>query len=71
MLYDFVNLAIDRKTKELRLGRTAEEIKSCIGAEPVNMKLYIKHGNRIFNKLLDPIVSSITPSKFELRMPFK
>jgi hypothetical protein len=71
MLYDLVELGISRKCTELRLGRTAEEIKSSLGAEPVNMKLYIKHGNRISNSLLKPIIDSIAPSKFELRKPFK
>lgn len=71
MLYDFVSLAIDKKVKELRLGRTAEEIKSRMGAEPVNMKLYLRHTNSITNKLIKPILASIKPSSFELRRPFK
>jgi hypothetical protein len=71
MLYDFVELAISKGLKELRLGRTAEEIKSCIGAEPRDMKLYLRHRNHISNKLLAPIIATITPSEFELRYPFK
>ncbi len=71
MLYDFVEESLHLRVKELRLGRTAEQIKSSLGAEPVDMKLYIKHRNRITNKLLAPIISSITPSKFELRAPFR
>lgn len=71
MLYDFVALAIDKNVTELRLGRTAEEIKSCLGAEPTNMKLYIKLRNTVSNKLIKPIIESISPSEFELRKPFK
>ncbi len=71
MLYDFVELSISNNLKELRLGRTAEEIKSCIGAEPMDMKLYLRHRNSISNKLLAPIIATITPSEFELRYPFK
>lgn len=71
MLYDFVDIAIQNKCIELRLGRTAEEIKSCIGAEPVDMKLYLRLRNSVSNHLLAPIISSITPSEFELRSPFK
>lgn len=71
MLYDFVDLTIKSGLKELRLGRTAEEIKSCIGAEPMDMKLYLRHRNHISNKLLAPIIATITPSEFELRYPFK
>ena len=71
MLYDFVELSIILGAHELRLGRTAELIKSSVGAEPVDMKLYIKHRNSISNKLLAPFISSISPAKFELRSPFK
>ncbi len=71
MLYDFVDLAIASGCRELRLGRTAEEIKSCVGAKPVNMKLYVRHRNAITNKLISPVVSKIKPSAFELRKPFR
>lgn len=71
MLYDFVEIGIQHRAKELRLGRTAEEIKSCIGAEPTDMKLYLRHRNSISNKLIAPIIATITPSEFELRYPFK
>jgi hypothetical protein len=71
MLYDFVELSIKLGANELRLGRTAELIKSSIGAEPVNMKLYIKHRNSFSNKLIIPFVKAISPSEFELRYPFK
>ncbi|MEZ4720492.1 MAG: hypothetical protein R2813_01280 [Flavobacteriales bacterium] len=71
MLYDFVEFAIDKKLVQMRLGRTAETLKSSVGAEPVNMKLYIRHRNSISNTLIGPLVSSISPSEFELRPPFK
>ena len=51
--------------------RTAEEIKSSLGAEPVDMKLYAKHKNSVSNKLIKPFLESISPSEFELRKPFK
>ena len=71
MLYDYVDLAIKNKAKELRLGRTAEIIKSCVGARPVEMKLYVRHGNSISNTLLKPLVELISPSEYEIRNPFK
>ncbi len=71
MLYDFVRLAIERRASELRLGRTAEEIKSSIGAVPVDMKLYVRHKTTISNHLVKPFFSGIKPSPFELRRPFK
>lgn len=71
MLYDFVEQAIKIGASELRLGRTAEEMKSSIGAEPVDMRLYVRHENSLSNKLIKPIINAITPSAFELRKPFK
>ena len=71
ILYDYVEQAIDRKAKDLQLGRTSELIKSSIGAIPMNMKLYIKHNSGVSNLLLKPIIQSISPSEFELRKPFK
>ena len=71
ILYDFVEISIKENLTELRLGRTAEEIKSCLGAEPVNMKLYIKHKNAVPNKVVKQMIKSVKPSEFELRKPFK
>lgn len=71
MLYDYVELAITSNCTEVRFGRTAEEIKSTIGAEPIIMDLYIKHQSHLKNKLLKPIFNSIQASDFELRKPFK
>ena len=71
MLYDFVEMAISKGIKELRLGRTAEEIKSGVGALPVNMKLYIKHANKLSNTLLKGLVKNIVPNDYTLRKPFK
>jgi predicted N-acyltransferase len=71
ILYDYVEQSLKYKLKELHLGRTAELIKSSIGAIPKNMTLYAKHRNSIHNMLLKPIIESISPSEFELRKPFK
>lgn len=71
MLYDYVKTAIEQKATELRLGRTAEEIKSTLGAKPVDMKLYLRHRNSVSNKLLKPIIDSISPSEYTIRKPFK
>lgn len=71
MLYDFVALAIHRKSYELRLGRTAETIKSVVGAEPIAMKLFAKHRKSLPTSVLGRVFSSIKPSEFEVRKPFK
>ena len=71
MLYDLVEEAINEQLSELRLGRTAETVKSSIGAIPVHMKLYARHRNGLSNKIIGPLISSISPGTFELRPPFK
>ena len=71
MLYDFVELAMARKVDQIRFGRTAEQLKSSLGAVPVNMRLYIKHRNGVVNHLMKRFVEKIKPSTFELRKPFK
>ncbi len=71
MLHDFVKEAIDLKSKEIRFGRTAEQIKSTLGAVPVQMKVFVRHRNGITNKLIQPIIENIQPGSFENRYPFK
>jgi hypothetical protein len=71
MLYDFVQHAIDIGAKQVKIGRTAEEIKSGVGAQPVEMKFYAKHRNKVTNALLRPFVQKLKPNNFNLRKPFK
>ncbi|MCB0480974.1 MAG: N-acetyltransferase [Flavobacteriales bacterium] len=71
MLYDMVECAIAKGFTEVRYGRTAEELKSSLGAQPRNMKLYIKHRNHISNQLLKPMIAKISPTVFDSRYPFK
>lgn len=71
MLYDFLEKAIDLGLKTVRIGRTAEEIKSGIGAEPVEMKFYAKHRNKVTNALIRPFIQKLRPNEFSLRRPFR
>lgn len=71
MLYDYVEMSIQRKCKELRLGRTAETIKSVVGAKPIPMKLFARHRNCIPTKLLRLVLGAIKPVSYEIRSPFK
>lgn len=71
MLYDFIKEAFDRNATEIRIGRTAEEIKSGVGAEPIEMKFYAKHRNKVTNAILRPFVQNLKPSEFNFRKPFK
>lgn len=71
ILYDFIGYAIEKKLTSVRLGRTAEEIKSGVGALPIEMKFYAKHHNFFKNGILKPFISLLKPSQFNLRRPFK
>ncbi|MGY5350987.1 hypothetical protein ACXGQW_00195 [Wenyingzhuangia sp. IMCC45533] len=71
ILYDFVTEAIAKRKKELRLGRTAEIIKSTLGAKPKEMYLYIKHTNPFLHIVLKPLTKYVKPSNYEIREPFK
>ena len=71
ILYDFIGYAIEKKMTSVRLGRTAEEIKSGVGALPIEMKFYAKHHNFFKNGILKPFISLLKPSQFNLRRPFK
>lgn len=71
MLYDFVELAINEQKQWLNYGRTAELIKSGLGAEPVNMKLFGRHRKDFINMFIRSMIGSIHPREFEIRRPFK
>lgn len=71
LLYDYVVLAIENRVEELRLGRTAEIMKSSLGALPVPMNLYAKHTNPWLHAILKPLLVYVQPSTFEIRSPFK
>jgi hypothetical protein len=71
MLLDFLELALHKNIREVRLGRTAETIKSSLGAIPVPMKLYARHRSETVSKLMRVLFASLGPSTFELRNPFK
>ena len=71
MLYDYVKEAISAAKDQLFLGRTASEIKSTIGAEPVELKCYIRHHNPLSNRIIKPFVDYLKPTEWIPRNPFK
>ncbi len=71
ILYDYVDLAIQKKVNELRLGRTAETMKSSLGAVPKEMNLFVKHINPVLHTVLTPLIKYVKPSPCEIRNPFK
>lgn len=71
MLYEYIRAAIIMKSKQVVFGRTAMEIKSTVGAFPVDMKCYIRHRNKAPNALLKILFGYIKPGDFEQRIAFK
>ena len=71
MLYDYIQIAIENKLKQINFGRTASEIKSSVGAEPQNLTIYFRHKNHIPNKILRFFINKIQPTPFSQKFPFK
>lgn len=72
MLLDMVEFGINNKFKRVIFGRTALEIKSTIGAEPVEIFGLIKHNHILLNQFIGKIFVSINPTiEWLQRKPFK
>lgn len=71
MLYDLVAHAIDKGVRELSFGRTAMEIKSCLGAKPEDYGIFLRISNSFINKLAGPNIRNIKPDPWQPRHPFK
>jgi hypothetical protein len=71
ILYDYVELAIQLRCTRIVFGRTAAEIKSTVGAFPVDLTCTIKHRRIISNTLLSMIINYVKPSDYPQRDPFK
>ena len=71
LLYDFINTAIINKKKTIQLGRTAAEIKSTVGATPIDLVCYIKPQNSISKLVMKPFIKFLQPSEWVPRNPFK
>ncbi len=71
MLLDFVAFAIQNKIKKLHFGRTATEIKTTIGAQPMPLNAYLKMHQRFYNLLLPSFLKRIKAPEYTVRNPFK
>lgn len=72
MLLDMVDFSINHQFKRIIFGRTALEIKSTIGAEPVEIFGLIKHKNFLANQFMKNIFPSLSPkTEWIQRKPFK
>jgi hypothetical protein len=71
ILNDYVRLGIEKQVSSIDLGRTASEIKTTIGAKPIELSCYIKHKNPFFNSLIKPFFRRIKIKEFKQHSPFK
>lgn len=72
MLFDMTEFGISNQFKRIVFGRTALEIKSTIGAEPVEIFGLIKHNNKAINPFIEKIFTSLNPKvEWIQRKPFK
>lgn len=71
LLADTVKRAIERKKTNVIFGRTAMEMKSNLGAVPVDMYCYMRHSEVLTNKLIKPVFYYIKTSEWTQRNPFK
>jgi predicted N-acyltransferase len=71
MLYDYVEIAIQKKIKTLNFGRTASEIKSSVGATPQDLTMYLRHKKSITNRILKLFLQRVQPTPFQQKIPFK
>lgn len=72
MLLDLIRLAIDHRSTRLIYARTADEIKSSVGAVPVDLTCYIRHRSPFSNKFIRPLLDYLRPEEQPvLRHPFR
>ncbi|CAI8385534.1 MAG: Uncharacterised protein [Polaribacter sejongensis] len=71
MLYNYIEIAINKKLKIINFGRTASEIKSSIGAVPQDLTMYLRHKKRITNKILKLFLQRVQPTPYQQKFPFK
>jgi len=71
MLYDYLQVAMDRGLTKVNYGRTASEIKSTLGAEPVSASCYVRHEQRAANRLLPLLSRYVRMPSGPVRRPFK
>jgi|GEM_PF-3198258 len=71
MLFEFVRSGIDKACTRLYLGRTATEIKTTIGAQPVEMHNYIRLEKGFLNCFLPSILRNYGARPYIARSPYK
>lgn len=72
MLYDMIGYSIAKKYPKLIFSRTALEIKSSVGAKPVEMVGFVMHSNKFINLFMGKLFQYFDPKVTWIeRNPFK
>lgn len=72
MLYDMIAYSINKRFKEIIFARTALEIKSSVGAKPIETYGLIEHSNTLINTKMDKLFTYLEPKTvWKERNPFK
>jgi predicted N-acyltransferase len=72
MLYDMIAYSINKGFKEIVFARTALEIKSSVGAKPVEVFGFIKHETKLIDRCTKSIFNYLEPkTEWQERNPFK
>lgn len=72
ILLKLVERSIEARVSHLNLSRTAIEIKSSVGAQPHEMLIHLKYGNKFINKRFPYFFKKFLPeNKWVVRSPFK
>lgn len=71
MLYDDIGFSIENGDAAVNFGRTATEIKSTLGADPIDKWNYMKSLNPLSNLLQKPFYMFLKPAEWTARNPFK
>lgn len=72
MLYDMIAYSIKKGFHEIVFARTALEIKSSVGAKPIEVFGYIKHETKLIDRCTKTIFNYLEPkTEWQERNPFK
>ena len=72
MLYDMIGYSIKKQFSQIIFARTALEIKSSVGAKPLEMTAFMRHENKFINKFMPFFIRYFEPKvAWQERNPFK
>lgn len=72
MLYDLVEEGIEQGVSHVDMSRTALEIKSSVGATPMDLNLYLKLSSKAIDKYTPKLLDFLSPKEdWKARNPFK